>query len=86
MQRAIGSESVVEVKLLDTSRVCCRRVVESLVNELGDWYVDNWLSPLLDVFFPVIPAKTPEALILPLFFVFCLCYPIAGLFFFEDQI
>lgn len=51
MQSAIGSESVVEVKLLDTSRVCCGRVVESLVDELGDWYVDNWLSPLLDVFF-----------------------------------
>lgn len=63
-------------------RECCGGVVESLVNELGDRYVDNWLSPLLDVFFLVIPAKTSEALILPLFFVFCPCYPTAGLFFF----
>lgn len=34
MHRAIGSGSVVEVKLLDTRRVCCGEKVESLDNEI----------------------------------------------------
>lgn len=36
MHCVIGSGSVVEVKLLDTRRVCCGGEVESLDNELGD--------------------------------------------------
>lgn len=88
MHRAIGSGSVVEVKLLDTRKVCCGKKVKSLDNKIRG----QLSSPLFHVLFwwflgrAALLLKLLLLLLLLFLFIYCVRFLLLSFSFFGGQI